>query len=79
MNDTKLTVKQAAARAGVSASLVYEWCQSGALPHFRFGCRGKRGCIRIVPEELDAFLTAHRVGAKPEEPAAMELKHIRLT
>ena len=51
-----LTPKQAAERIGVSDSLVYEWCAAGLLPHYRFGRKGKRGCIRIDASELDAFL-----------------------
>ena len=37
-----LTVKQAAKRAGISESLVYEWCAEGVLPHYRFGRKGRR-------------------------------------
>ncbi len=31
----KLTVKQAAARAGISAQLVYLWCEERRLMHYR--------------------------------------------
>jgi hypothetical protein len=72
-----LTVK-AAERACVSESLVYEWCAAGALPHLRLGKPGKRGCIRIVPEEFDEFLDGCHVDGPPddddEEPP---LKHLR--
>lgn len=42
-----LTPKQVAERVGVSDSLVYEWCAQGLLKHYRFGGKGRRGCIRI--------------------------------
>ncbi len=51
-----LTVKEAAAHARVSASLVYEWAGSGGLPCYRLGGEGKRGCVRIDERDLDEFL-----------------------
>lgn len=57
-----LTVKAAAKRAGVCASIVYGWVAMKLLPHFRLGAAGKRGKIGIAEEDLDAFLKAHRVG-----------------
>lgn len=72
-----LSVKQAAARAGVSDSLVYAWCQSGGLRHSRFGRPGKRGCIRIAEADLDAFLAGCRHDGRP--PAVtLTLKHVTL-
>ncbi len=56
-----LTVKQAAVRASVSPSLIYELCARGVMPHIRLGRPGKRGCIRIDSDELDGFLAACRV------------------
>ena len=55
-----LTPKQVAERIGVSDSLVYEWCGQGLLQHYRFGGKGKRGCIRIATEDLDGFLIGCR-------------------
>ncbi len=72
---TLLTPKQAAERVGVSDSLVYEWCADGLLPHYRFGRKNRRGCIRIDANDLDAFMAAHR---REATPAAPPLKHIRL-
>ena len=46
-----LTVKEAAARAGVGAALVYGWCRLGVLPHYRLGAAGKRGAIRIDSDD----------------------------
>ncbi len=70
-----LTPKQVAERIGVSDSLVYEWCAQGLLKHYRFGGKGRRGCIRIEEADLAAFLAAclHEVRA-PIPP----LKHIKL-
>ena len=70
-----LTPKQIADRVGVSDSLVYEWCAQGLLKHYRFGGKGRRGCIRIEEADLDAFLDAciHDVRLPPTP-----LKHIRL-
>src|SRR4051812_39596573 len=53
-----LTVKQAAEAAGVSDSLVYEWCSEKLLPHYRFGTKGKRGKVMIDEKDLDAFLAS---------------------
>jgi excisionase family DNA binding protein len=70
-----LTPKQAAEKIGVSDSLIYEWCAAGLLPHYRFGRKGRRGCIRIAEAELDAFLSRCRQEALPPVPP---LKHIQL-
>jgi excisionase family DNA binding protein len=61
-----LTPKQAAARIGVSDSLIYEWCASGLLPHYRFGRPGRRGKILIDEGEFDAFLVSCRQEARPQ-------------
>jgi excisionase family DNA binding protein len=60
-----VTVKQAAERAGVSESLVYEWCQEQRLPHYRLGGEGRRGKIVIDEADLTRFLEACRVGRHP--------------
>ena len=57
-----MTPKQAAAKAGVSLSLVYAWINSGRLPHYRFGRDGsKRGTIRIEEEDFANFLQTMKV------------------
>ncbi len=73
-----LTAKQAAERIGVSDSLVYEWCRSGELVHFRFGRKGKRGKLLIDEKDLDAFLSVCRQEARTQNPTP-PLKHIKLT
>jgi excisionase family DNA binding protein len=61
----KLTVKQAAGRAGVSPALVYRWCDERRLPHYRCGGRGRRGRILIDPVDLDAFLETLKITPRP--------------
>jgi excisionase family DNA binding protein len=59
-----LTVKQAAEKAGVSESLIYQWCEERRLAHFRAGGKGRRGKILIAPADLDAFMASIRVETK---------------
>jgi excisionase family DNA binding protein len=79
-----LTVKDAAARAGVSPALVYIWVEKGVLPHFRMGRPGSRGGIRIAVGDLEAFLASLKRGEMPKEsvPPAIKrrvvLKHLRV-
>ena len=47
-----MTVKEAAARVGVSPSLIYEMCRLGSLRHSRHGRPGCRGTIRISEDAL---------------------------
>jgi excisionase family DNA binding protein len=72
----KLTVKQAAVRAGVSESLVYEWCRARHLAHFRFGVRG-RGRVMIDEGELDRFLGSCHVEAEEEDDDQVFSRHKR--
>jgi excisionase family DNA binding protein len=58
MNDNLrryLSVREVAARAGVSTGLVYGWVSSGRLPYYRLGGKGRRGKIAIDGADLDAF------------------------
>ncbi len=52
----RLTPKQAAAKAGVSASLIYTWCAEQRLAHFRLGAEGRRGRILIDPDDLEKLI-----------------------
>ena len=67
---------------GVSPGLVYGWCEDHLLPHYRVGCNGKRGHIRITEDDVQAFLRARRV--EPEHHvsvpplAPVRLKHLKL-
>lgn len=72
-----LTVLQAATRAGVSESLVYEWCKKKILPHFRFGVNGKGGKIMIDPDEYDNFLASCKIGKRAEGEGEEELTFLK--
>ena len=71
-----LTPKEAAARIGVSDSLIYEWCTAGLLPHYRFGKPGRRGKILIDDTELNTFLASCRHEIRPQAQVR-QLKHIK--
>jgi excisionase family DNA binding protein len=73
-----LTVKQAAERTGVSESLVYGWCGAELLAHMRLGRPGRRGCIRIMEEDLDAFLRSQkREGRQALSRSALKLPKLK--
>jgi excisionase family DNA binding protein len=72
---TKLTIKQAAHRFGLSASLLYLICQEKRLPHYRVGGKGKRGRVLIDVSDLEAFLMAQRV--EPSIATQVGLKFIK--
>ena len=73
-----LTPKQAAARIGVSDSLIYEWCAEGVLACYRFGRKGKRGRILIDETEFEAFLASCRQKGRQGAAPLPALKHITL-
>jgi excisionase family DNA binding protein len=55
-----LTVAQAALRACVSESLLYEACKKKRIPHYRPGVNG-RGKILLLPEDVDQWMAAFKV------------------
>jgi excisionase family DNA binding protein len=63
-----LTVKGAAARAGVSQALIYAWIAAGVLAHHRMGRPGSRGVIRIGETDLEAFLSKLRREGQVSKP-----------
>ncbi len=73
-----MSVKDAAERAGVSPSLIYEWCDERRLAHYRVGGAGKRGKIAIEQSDLDAFLATLKVevGAAPAPASRRKFKHL---
>jgi excisionase family DNA binding protein len=73
---TPLTVKEAAQRARLSKSLVYELCRLGRLKHYRVGAKG-RGKILIAPEDLDALLSACRVEDAHDDGNDEELTYLQ--
>lgn len=77
MDTPFLTVQQAAQRAGVSESLVYEWCKKKLLPHYRLGVNGAGGKILIDPDDFDGFLASCKVMPGPDDGDDEDLKHIR--
>jgi excisionase family DNA binding protein len=66
--DKLLTPKEAAAHAGVSVSLIYQWCDERRLTHFRAGGKGKRGKILVSPRDLDALMESVKVEATGVRP-----------
>ncbi len=65
-----LTVREAADRAGVGEALVYHWCNTGQLPHYRLGRKAGRGKISIAESDLLAFLEERRVAPTPSSAPA---------
>ncbi len=63
LDQGKLTPKGAALVAGVSVSLIYQWCEERRLAHYRCGTKGRRGRILIDRDELLQFLRQCRVEA----------------
>jgi hypothetical protein len=62
----RLTLKQAAERAGVSQQLISRWCDQLRLPHsYRYDGRRGRGRILIDPTALDRFLETLKVTPRP--------------
>jgi excisionase family DNA binding protein len=74
---TALTVREAAKRLHVSASLIYALCHRRQLRHERHGLG--RGKILIPEDALEEYRRQHTVGAEAGavEPAPA-LKHITL-
>lgn len=52
-----LRMKEVAAQTGVSLTTVKGWCATGALTSVRIG-----GVVLVKPDDLEAFLDAHREG-----------------
>lgn len=67
-----MTVKQAAAKLDVSASLIYGLCRLGVIKVTRHGRPGKRGTVRISEEALEEYRDSCRAVAAPAS-----LRHIR--
>jgi excisionase family DNA binding protein len=62
---TRLSPKRAAQLAGVSASLVYQWCVERRLAHYRVGTAGRRGRILIDPADLERLMRECRREVHP--------------
>lgn len=70
-----LSVKAAAARSGLSPSLLYQLCREKRLRHYRVGGRGRRGRLLLDEADLKAFLSDQLV--TPVAPVEAGLKYIR--
>jgi excisionase family DNA binding protein len=53
--DYLLSVKQVAARLGVSTPIVYRLANNGEMPHIRIS-----NAIRVAPADLAAFIASRR-------------------
>lgn len=73
-----LSAKQVAERLGVSDSLVYAWCATGALAHCRLGRPGKRGRILIAEADLETFLADRKANGEGPKAGPFALKHIKM-
>jgi excisionase family DNA binding protein len=65
-NNGLLTVKEAAAHARVSPSLIYALLKARKIPALRVGCRGK-GKWLISVEDLDGFLAGCKLADLPTD------------
>src|SRR4051794_11181314 len=77
------SVRQLAAKSGVSANLIYGWCNTGSLAHVRLGAVGKRGRIGILEADWEAFLASRRIEvgnplASPVARPSVKFKHLRV-
>lgn len=72
MTNAPLSVRLAAAKLGVSPSLVYALCRAGVIPHARHGRPGKRGTIRIDEAALEEYRRRSAVEPAPQ-PALQHL------
>jgi hypothetical protein len=79
-----MTIKQAAAHAGVCQTVVYGWVTDRLLPVYRLGGKGSRGKILIETGDLVEFLRSCRVEAAgpasvpAPKPKPIRLRHLRL-
>ena len=58
-----LTADEVAEILQVSLTTVYRRMQTGELPHIKLGHRQ----VRVKPEDLEAYIEAHRVAGEPAE------------
>lgn len=73
-----LTPEQVARRLGISRSLVYRMCRSGALSAHRLAVGG-RGAVRIEPASVERLLAESRIAPPPAVPAKPIVRPARPT
>lgn len=77
-----MTVREAAAKIGISVSLVYALVEAGVIRHTRHGRPGRRGCVRISEEALAEYMASCEAerGAIPLPPPLRcpALKNLKL-
>ena len=77
-----LTTKQAAARLGISLSLLYALAAEGRIRHVRIGRNGRRGKLLFAEADLERFVEECSVGRAsepaPPRPKPVRLQHLRL-
>ena len=56
-----LDITSLAERLGIKRSTLYAWAEQGDIPHLNLG-----RLLRFDPEEIDAWLQAHRRDGTPE-------------
>ncbi|AMV24098.1 Helix-turn-helix domain protein [Gemmata sp. SH-PL17] len=71
-----LTIAQAALRACVSESMLYEACRRKLVVHYRPGVNG-RGKILFLPEDVDAWMAAFRIEAPKATQGEDELTFLK--
>jgi excisionase family DNA binding protein len=60
-----LTPKEASELYPLSVSLIYQLCEERRLAHYRLGGKGKRGKLLLSPHDIEAFIEAQKVAARP--------------
>jgi excisionase family DNA binding protein len=74
-----LTPRAAAAKLGISVSLIYAWTERKLLPHYKAGVRGRGGKILIAEADLMAFWESLKVdAAPPQQRKPRRLRDVRL-
>jgi excisionase family DNA binding protein len=64
------TVNEICADLKISKALVYQMVESGELPCYRLGGKGRRGTIRVSEADLAEFLKSRKVTHERPAPAA---------
>lgn len=66
MSEQYMTMREIAARIGVSKMTVYNWIRAGKIPAYRFGDL----TIRVKREDAEAFLEGSKYTLRPRKAVA---------